>query len=211
MAALSTLQIIVVVSTIFISLATFLLSSRLLIKYRKTKLNSYLFWGLGISLFGAAALLEVIFALNIYSTILIDLYLFIVVLVVQFLSIGSMQMVKEKMYRYIYYLFSAAIALLAFLSIVYTNQGYLIQNYVVAGLPTISVIITSTIATVASSIVIVALAILSYLKKRSNKMLSIIAGVVVVACAGTLYIASFPELLYYAEFLGTLLLWFGFS
>ena len=41
-------------------------------------------------------------------------------------------------------------------------------------------------------------------------MLSIIAGVVVVSIAGGLYIAAVPVFLYYSEFVGIILLWFGF-
>ena len=54
------------------------------------------------------------------------------------------------------------------------------------------------------------IAAISYKRTRSKKMLSIIAGVIVVSIAGTLYIASFPEFLYFSEFIGILLLWAGF-
>ena len=84
------------------------------------------------------------------------------------------------------------------------------QNYVVAGAPPISVIVTSSIATFPAAIVIIWVAAASYIQKRNVKMLSIIAGVIVVSIAGTLYIASFPAFLYYSEFFGILLLWLGF-
>ncbi|MDE1870492.1 MAG: hypothetical protein KGH71_05965, partial [Candidatus Micrarchaeota archaeon] len=58
--------------------------------------------------------------------------------------------------------------------------------------------------------VLVIVAAMGYRRTRSLKMVSIIAGVVVVSVAGTLYIASFPSFLYYAEFAGMLLLWMGF-
>lgn len=41
-------------------------------------------------------------------------------------------------------------------------------------------------------------------------MLSIIAGVVIVSIAGSLFIAQFPAFLYYSEFIGILLLCLGF-
>ncbi len=44
----------------------------------------------------------------------------------------------------------------------------------------------------------------------SKKMLSIIAGVIIVSIAGSLYIVHFPAFLYYSEFIGISLLWFGF-
>lgn len=42
------------------------------------------------------------------------------------------------------------------------------------------------------------------------KMLATIAGVVIVAIAGSLYIAQFPAFPYYSEFIGILLLWLLF-
>jgi hypothetical protein len=50
----------------------------------------------------------------------------------------------------------------------------------------------------------------SYRKTRNKKLLSIIAGVIVVSIAGTLYIVAFPAFLYYAELAGIALLWLGF-
>jgi hypothetical protein len=205
------LQILVVFSTIFISAATFLLARKLIVKYAKTRVSSYLLWGIGMWLFGLAAFLEAEFALGIYSAALIDFYLFIVVVLVQFLSFGSVELVKTMSYRKAYYAFSIAIAALVLLSVAFTAPGDLMQNYVVTGAPGLAVIITSTIATSAASVVLVVTAVKSYIAKRNPRMLSIIAGVVIVAAAGSFYIAAVPEFLYYSEFIGMVLLWLGFS
>ncbi len=205
------LQIIVVFSTIFISAAIFLLSRRLIVAYVAKKVRSYLLWGIGLWLFGLAALLEAEFALGMYSTELIDFYLFIVVLIVQFLSFGSIELIKNRTYKKAYYAFSIVMAALVLLSVVLTDPGNLMQNYIVTGLPSMPVIVTSSIATAAASVVLVVVAGKTYLKTRNNRMLSIIAGVVIVATAGSFYIAAFPELLYYSEFVGMVLLWLGFS
>lgn len=205
------LQIIVVFSTILISAATFILARKLIVAYAAKRIPSYLLWGIGVWLFGLAAFLEAEFALGVYSAALIDFYLFIVVLLVQFLSFGSIELIKNKTYRKAYYAFSFAMIVAVALSIVFTASGNLMQNYVVALLPSIPVVITSSIATTAASVVLVVVAGKSYLQKHNPKMLSIIAGVVVVAIAGSFYIASVPELLYYSEFFGMVLLWLGFS
>lgn len=205
------LQIIVVFSTIFISTATFLLARKLIVTYKAKKVPSYVLWGTGVWLFGLAAFLEAEFALGIYSVFLIDFYLFVVVLLVQFLSFGSIELIKNKTYKKAYYAFSLIMTVAVLLSVVLTNPGNLMQNYVVALLPNIAVVITSSIATTAASVVLVVVAGKSYLQKHNPKMLSIIAGVVVVAIAGSFYIAAVPELLYYSEFFGMVLLWLGFS
>ena len=77
-------------------------------------------------------------------------------------------------------------------------------------MPPLLVTVFSTLITIPASIVLLAVAILGYLKTKNKKMLSIIAGVVFVVIAGTLYIVSFPALLYISEFVGILLLWYGF-
>ncbi len=205
------LQIIVVFSTIFISAAVFLLARKLVLKYAERKQASYVLWGLGLWFFGLSALIEALLALNIYSTALMGLYLFLVVLVVQLLSLGSVELLNGGLYKKAYYAFSAIVALATVASIVSSPPANLMVNYVVAGLPPLPVIITSSIATFVSSAVIVGIAIKSFIKRRSWKMMSIIAGVVVVGAAGTLYIAAMPELLYYAEFLGMVFLWLGFK
>lgn len=205
------LQIIVVFSTIFISAAVFLLARKLIVAYAAKRMNSYLLWGIGLWLFGLAAFLEAEFALGIYSVPLIDSYLFIVVLLVQFLSFGSIELIKNKTYKKVYYAFSFLMVLAVLLSIVLTNPGNLMQNYVVALLPSIPVVVTSSIATTAASVVLVVVAGKSYLERHNPRMLSIIAGVVVVATAGSFYIAAVPEFLYYSEFIGMVLLWLGFS
>ena len=83
-------------------------------------------------------------------------------------------------------------------------------NYVAWGVPPLLVTIFSTLITIPASAVLLVVAIKSYLKTKNKKMLSIIAGVVFVVIAGTLYIVSFPSLLYISEFVGILLLWYGF-
>ncbi len=95
-------------------------------------------------------------------------------------------------------------------SLCVSNIGNILINYVVyAPLPSLVIIASSTV-TFPAAAVIIAVAALSYKSTKSRKMLSIITGVVIVSIAGTLYIAAYPEFLYYAEFVGILLLWLGF-
>ncbi|MEM3841580.1 MAG: hypothetical protein QXN59_02730, partial [Candidatus Micrarchaeaceae archaeon] len=88
--------------------------------------------------------------------------------------------------------------------------GSIIISHVVYGALPLSVVLYSSAATFPAAIILIAIAAKSYIKKRSAKMISIIAGVLVVSTAGTLYIAAFPAFLYYSEFIGILLLWLGF-
>ncbi|MEM3426614.1 MAG: hypothetical protein QXI42_12560 [Thermoproteota archaeon] len=82
-------------------------------------------------------------------------------------------------------------------SFFFTIDIYLLELFVVLG-------------TFPAAAVIIIFAALSYRQRHSLKMLSIIAGIIIVSIAGTLYIASFPEFLYYSEFICILFLWLGF-
>jgi hypothetical protein len=130
--------------------------------------------------------------------------------IVELLALGSVQLVKSKRIRKGYYLFCIATTVLLLYSIIaYRCPGF-VSNYVAWGVPPPLVTIFSTLITVPASLVIIGVAIKSYLKKKNNKLLSIIAGVIFVVIAGTLYIASIPALLYISEIVGILLLWYGF-
>jgi len=85
-----------------IVLATLLTSN-----YINKKRRSYLFWSLGIWFFSIGAALEIIFALGIFNKVLISFYLFIAALIVEMLALGSIQLVKTKSIRSVYYIYCA--------------------------------------------------------------------------------------------------------
>lgn len=203
-------QSIVLISTFIIYILTAVLAFYLSREYARHRKRSDLFWSLGIWAFAVSVLLEIIFAMNVYSQLLIGAYFLLVAIVVELLALGSVQLVRSGRIRRAYYVFTALISIVLLYFTVTSNFGYDISNYIVVGVPPPGVLYTSTIATVVASIAIIAVAAKSYMKTRNKKLLSIILGVMVVASAGTLYIASFPVFLYYAEFFGILLLWFGF-
>lgn len=178
-------------------------------KYLSKNSKPHLWWGLGLWTFAVAVLLELVFALGTYSSIAMDAYLLLVVVIVELLALGSVQLIENERLRKAFYVFVAVVTALNIYSIATSNTGNLVLNYVVAGVPPNLVIITSSIATFVSAGVIVVIGGLTYIKTFHRKLLYIIIGVIVVSVAGTLYIASFPELLYLSEFIGIVLLWMG--
>ena len=131
-------------------------------------------------------------------------------MLVELLALGSMQLVKNRNAKKVYNVFVILSTLLLAYSLMISNIGNIITDYVVFGLLPISVVITSSIITFPAAIILIAVAVKSYLVKRSSKLLSIIAGVIIVSIAGTLYIVQYPAFLYIAEFVGILALWYGF-
>ena len=204
------IQFAVIISTIIITLLSAALAALLTETYIKKRAVSHLFWSAGIWLFAISALLEVVFAFGLYSQLLIKTYLLMVSLLVEFLAMGSIMLVKNRIIKYAYSVFAAASAVIVAYFLITTNIGNIISEYVVYGVIPPMVIVSSSVATFPAAIVIIAVAALSYLKTRNKKMLSIILGVIIVSIAGTLYIVQFPAALYFAEFIGILLLWIGF-
>ncbi len=197
-------------STLLILVLAVILAVFLTQNYLQTKMKSYLFWSVGLWLFALGVFDEVLFSAGYYSEFLIRSYLGIVALLVEFLALGSLQLVKGDRIKKGYYLFSIAsgVALAYFLAT--ETVGNVLDNYVVFGNLPIGIVTVSSLITFPAAAVLIATAALTYRKTKNRRMLSIIAGVVVVSIAGSLYIAQFPSLLYYSEFIGVLLLWLGF-
>ena len=204
------LQDIVLLSTIVIAIPTIILAAYITKAYLRSRRRSHLFWSIGMWIFAVSVLLETVFSLNIYSSFLMDSYLLLVVILVEMLALGSLQLINNQLYKKIYYAFAILITVITAYCIFGFSQPYLITNHVVWGNPTLNTIITSSVATFAAAIVILVIATKSYLKTHSKKTLSIMIGVIEVSIAGTLYIASYPYFLYFAEFAGIVLLWIGF-
>lgn len=197
-----------------ITTVTFVLSVALALymtqKYRKSRKRNLLLWSAGMQAFAVGVFLEVVFALGVTTNFLTSFYLFLVAVIVELLALGSIQLVKSKAIKKAYYAFCIITTLLLLYSVVISDTSKFVVNYVAWGVPPLLITAFSTLITIPASIMLVAVAILSYLKTRNRKLLSIIAGVVFVVIAGTLYIVSFPSLLYISEFVGILLLWYGF-
>ena len=207
----------ILASQVFVEFSTLLilvlaLGLAIVMSYRYVRKHSkpLLYWSTGMWFFVVGVLLEVLFAFGAYSELLIALYLFVVAMVVESLALGSMQLVKSGRLRTSYYIYSIIAAALLAYSLYASNIGNVITNHIVFGALPVSVVVTSSIITFPAAAILIAIAAISYLHKHSAKMLSIIAGVLVVSVAGTLYIAAMPSFLYYSEFIGILLLWLGF-
>ena len=197
-------------STILILILTVALAAVMTSRYFRKHSRPLLFWSMGMWAFAIGVLLEVVFAIGIYSNLLISIYLFIAVVVVESLALGSMQLIKSNRLRDSYFIYSAASTILLIYSLYASPIGNIIESHIVFGVLPLFIVIASSIVTFPAAAILIAIAAISYAHKRSYKMLSIIAGVIVVSIAGTLYIAAMPAFLYYSEFIGILLLWIGF-
>ncbi len=203
-------EVFIEFSTLLILSLTIPLASFMTYKYINKRGKSQLYWSIGLWLFSLGVFLEVLFSFNIYNQFFIKAYLLSVALLVAFLSLGSMVLLrKPKLLRY-YSVFLVLSSIFIVYSLIVSNIGNVLTNYVVFGVLPLLVVISSAIMTFPAAIILILVAVLSYRKTSNKKMFSIIAGVVIVSIAGSLYIAHFPSFLYYSEFIGILLLWLGF-
>lgn len=200
----------VTISTIIIFLLSAGLTFFILRKYLKTRKLNLFYWSSGLIIFTLAVLLEILMANKIYSRLIIDIYLFLVAILVQFLALGSFALYNNKRFLSYYYIYSILATIFIIATLVFEPIGDIIKMHIVYGVLPLGVTISSSFVTFPAAFFIILIAAISYKKFKNKKLLSIIAGVIIVAIAGTLYIAAIPVFLYYAEFIGILLLWIGF-
>ncbi len=203
-------QLEAIVATIIVTFFAAVLAILMTQSYLKNRKRSHMFWSLGLWVFVLSAFLEILFALNIYSAILMAAYLYSVVILVQLLSLGSIQLISSKRIINSYTIFTAIVAVVALISVIVGPIKNLIVNYIVFGQPTLFIVVASSLAVFPAAVVLIWVAAIGYKHTRSNKMLGIIAGVFIISIAGTLYIVYFPSVLYIAELLGVFLLFYGF-
>ncbi len=194
---------------VFLFLSVFL-SFYLTRNYLAYKEKRYLYWSIGLWMFALSDLVEVFFAFGVYSTLMAQIYLFLVAFLVVPLVFGSLAMLKSKNATRIYLVYSIiTVAALAYFSFS-SNPGSIVTSSVVNGNAPMDVLLASSAITFPALVILVVAAIVSYLRTKRAKVLWIVIGILVFGFGGTLYIASFPALLYYTEFIGLLMLWLGF-
>ncbi len=204
------IEIVVLISTMLIALLSGILSVFMTFNYFRRRQPSYIFWSMGLWLFTFGVVLEALFAANVYSEALIDIYLFVVVVLVESLALGSAFTTKGIVFKCLYLLYVLVVSLVMVIALVTSDIGNVLVTYVVYGALPLSVVVVSSLGTFPAAAILIIVAALAYRRRRNAKMLSIIAGTLIVSIAGALYIAAVPEFLYFAEFVGIVLLWFGF-
>ncbi len=204
------MYLLVTVSTSIIFVLSVILAFLLSVNYVRKKMLSYLLWSVGLWLFAISVGLEITFSIGLFNELMIKTYTLMVALLVGSLALGSVSLMRRRMLLLAISLYFVASALFLTTSLAVTNISNIIVNGVVFGALPFLVVLSSSLVTFPAAVILVVVSIISYRKSKNWKLFSIIAGVIIVSIAGTLYIASFPAFLYIAEFIGILLLWIGF-
>ena len=140
-----------VVSTAFVTFSTiviFLLSAGLTFfivrKYLAKKQLNLLYWSSGLIVFTLAVLLEILMANNIYNRFIIDFYLFLVAVLVQFLALGSFALFGNKKFLNYYYIYSVLATIFLIATLVLYPVGDIIRSHIVFGVLPLGITLSSS-------------------------------------------------------------------
>lgn len=188
------------------------LAGRGFVRFATTRKHSQLGWGTGLGFGAVATGIELAAYLGSVSTVMLQAYVFFSAAIVGTLSLGMVRAFRKPTYRYLYtgYIIVAS-AVVGFFSFTTAVPDSMVQNGVISGNPPVFLLVLSSFVTVPATIVLLGSAVVSLRRTFHWKGLLMIAGASVLAFGGAFYIASFPVALYYAEFIGIVLLFIGLT
>jgi hypothetical protein len=202
---------LVLLSLVVLGLLTFILTGFELRRWLAYRRRSELFWTIGLLLVGVTLAQEAVVYAGLIPPMFLSAYFFLVALLVGVLSLGSAELAFGARLRAAYggylVLTTAAVAYYCF---AFPVSPAVVSSGVITGSPGIGVIVASSLITFPAAAIMVGGALLGLVRSRRWNLAYIALGILVISAAGSLYIASFPVTLYYAEFAGVVLLFLGF-
>ncbi|MDE1821369.1 MAG: hypothetical protein KGJ23_13195 [Euryarchaeota archaeon] len=174
-----------------------------------------LMWAAGLVLASLAMVVEAVVYDGVVTVPLLQAYIFLSAALVGVLSLGATRVLRsprlERGYSLFIWAATAVVGVISFVVPVSPSQMVSPRGLggIISGSPPLSLILASTVITGPATVVLLASAIVGLRRSRKWQTLLLIAGALVLGAGGTLYIASFPVFLYYAEFIGIILLFFG--
>ena len=180
-------------------------------QYLRTRQRLQLFWAGGMGLASGAMAIETVVYAGVASSGLLQAYVFLTAALVGVLSLGATRVLKsprfESGYRGFIFASIAAVGLACLL--VPIPPSAMVSGNIIVHNPPLLLLLLSSVVTGPATVVLLASAGVSLRRTRQWQGLVMIAGALVLGAGGALYIASFPVALYYAEFIGIVLLFIG--
>jgi hypothetical protein len=186
------------------------LSARGLLRSFRTRSRGQLMWGVGLGLASLATAVELVVYAGFVNGPLLQTYVFLSAAIVGVLSLGSTRVIRSERFRSTYTVYTLAMcALVAGLSYATPLSSAMVSQGVISGNPPTDLILVSTFVTVPATFVLLGAVVLALRRSWQWRTLMMGIGACVLAGGGALYIASFPVALYYSEFIGIVLIFFG--
>jgi len=167
-------------------------------------------WGAGMALGAAAMAIEFLAYVGVVTGALLQGYVFLSAAIVGVLSLGAAGSLHRPRLARGYAAFeSVALALVAAVSFTTPMPLSMVVAGIIVGNPPVLLLVLSSIVTVPATVVLLGTAVVSLRRSFRWSHVTMIAGACVLGAGGAFYIASFPVMLYYAEFVGIIMLFVG--
>jgi len=203
-------DIVIAGSLVVLTAALGALAARGLVRFVRNRVRIQLMWGVGLAFATLATGVEFVVYLGVVSGTLLETYVFLSAAIVGFLSLGSTQVIRNTLFRASYtgYILAtcAAVAVLSFTT---PLPNSMVTSGVITGNPPLELIVVSSLVTVPATVVLLGAVVVALRRSWRWQTLMMGVGACVLAAGGALYIASFPAALYYSEFIGIVLIFFG--
>lgn len=200
----------IVVSLLFVLALLVVLVARGAAQYARTKDRNQIIWGSGLALAAAAMAVETIVYWGVAPGPYLPAYVFLSAAIVGVLSLGATRVLRRPRLETAYrgWVFGTC-GLVAALCVVVPMPSSMVTAGVITGNPPLLLLVASTLVTGPATVLLLTASYLSLRRKWNWHTLLMIAGALILGAGGVLYIATFPVALYYAEFVGILLLFLG--
>ena len=179
-------------------------------QYLRTRSRSGLPWTAGLGLAAAAMGIEGVVYAGAVSGPLLQTYVFLSAAIVGVLSLGATRVLARPRLAEIYtvYTFSACAAVAAACALTPLGAA-MVAGGIIAGNPPLLLLVLSSLVTIPATVLLLSATVLSLRRSGHWQTLMLAAGALILGAGGAFYIAAFPIALYYAEFLGIVLLFVG--
>lgn len=202
---------VIVASLVMLSVAALVLTLLVLLRFRTEHRACYLYWGVGLLFVAVTEVEEAMLDGGLWSQPLIRSYLVLVAVLVGLLSLGSAELSLPGRWRALWFGYigvtSAALVALGLLTSVPSS---IVVGGVVSGLPPTNIDVASSFITFPAAALLIVSSLYGAIRQHRLNLLYITFGAIVFSATGALYLASFPATMYYAEFVGVVLLYLGF-
>ncbi len=186
------------------------LAARGSVRALRTRKPAQGMWGAGMALGAAAMAIELAAYLGVVDTRLLQAYVFLSAGIVGVLSLGAAGTLRRpRLARGFAAFEGSALALTAAVSFLTPLPRTMVTAGIIVGDPPTLLLVLSSIVTVPATVMLLGTAVASLRRAFRWSHVTMLSGACVLGAGGALYIASFPVLLYYAEFVGIILLFVG--
>ena len=186
------------------------LSVRGVVRAWRTRKLAQAMWGIGMGLGAAAMAIELAAYVGIVTETLLQSYVFLSAGIVGVLSLGAAGSLRRPRLARAFAAFEV-VALGATAAASFTTRlpFSMVAQGIIVGDPPVALLVLSSIVTVPATVVLLGTAFVSLRRSFRWSHVTMVAGACVLGAGGALYIASFPVMLYYAEFVGIVMLFVG--